>query len=207
MHRTDTPASFSVAIESGEIAPVPLAKAYRLITHGPTVLISARHEDVSNVMAAGWSCGLDFDPPKVTVVVDKTTATRALMVGSGYFTLQVPSAALLQLTYDVGNSSLTDDPDKLDTTGVRLFDAPNMRAPLVEGCTAWLLCRRIPEPHNEETYDLFIAEVEQAWADTRVFQDGHWHFETAPQDLRCLHYIAGGQFYAIGESLKAQTKE
>ncbi|MBN6775950.1 hypothetical protein JRG42_22375 [Pseudomonas granadensis] len=41
--------------------------------------------------------------------------------------------------------------------------------------------------HNEEPYDLFIGEVEQAWADTRVFRDGHWHFERAPSELRCLH--------------------
>ncbi|MCI1024019.1 flavin reductase family protein [Pseudomonas putida] len=205
MLKIENRASFEEAINSGQIAPVPLAKAYRLITHGPTVLVSARHEGVSNVMAAGWSCGLDFEPPKVTVVVDKVTATRVLMVGSGYFALQVPSATLLQLTYDVGNTSLIDDPEKLQTTAVHLFDAPDIQAPLVEGCIAWLLCRRIPEAHNEEAYDLFIGEVEQAWADTRVFRDGHWHFESAPSALRCLHYIAGGQFYAIGESLEAQT--
>jgi len=90
-------ASFREAINSGRFAPVPLAKAYRLIAHGPTVLVSACHEGISNVMAAGWSCGLDFEPPKVTVVLNKITATRPLIVGSGYFALQVRSAALLQL--------------------------------------------------------------------------------------------------------------
>ncbi|RYH27257.1 MAG: flavin reductase, partial [Alcaligenaceae bacterium] len=53
-------------------------------------------------------------------------------------------------------------------------------------------------------YDLFIAEIEAAWADTRVFKDGHWHFETADPELRSLHYIAGGHFYAIGEVQNAR---
>ena len=39
-----------------KIAPVPLEKAYRLVNHGPTILISACHENTINVMAAAWCC-------------------------------------------------------------------------------------------------------------------------------------------------------
>ncbi|WP_332672320.1 hypothetical protein [Aromatoleum sp.] len=63
-----------------------------------------------------------------------------------------------------------------------------------------LVCRIIPEPHNEERYDLFIGEVVGAWADTRAFRNGRWRFETADPAWRSLHYIAGGRFYAIGEA-------
>jgi hypothetical protein len=38
------------------IVPVALQKAYRLINHGPTVLVSARHDGVANVMV-----GMDLD--------------------------------------------------------------------------------------------------------------------------------------------------
>ena len=51
-------------------------KAYRLINHGPTVLVSGRAGGVDNVMAAAWSCGLDYSPSKVTVVLDRATKTR-----------------------------------------------------------------------------------------------------------------------------------
>jgi len=185
------------------IAPVELAKAYRLLNHGPTVLVSASHGGVDNVMAAAWACALDYTPPKLTVVLDKTAKTRELVEKSGVFAIQVPVAAQLRLTYEVGQHSLTDDPDKLRHAGVELFRAEGVDVPLVAGCAAWLVCRLVPEPHNQQAYDLFIGEVTSAWADTRVFRDGHWHFESAPQELRSLHYIAGGQFYAIGESLNA----
>ena len=183
------------------IKEVSLEKAYRLINHGPAVLVSARHGGVDDVMAASWACALDFAPPKLTVVLDKATRTRALVEGSGLFVIQVPTAAQLQLAHTVGTHSLGDMPDKLARAGVELFDVEGHDQPFVAGCSAWLACRLVPEPHNQNTYDLFIGEVVAAWADTRVFRDGHWHFQDADPSLRSLHYIAGGQFYAIGESL------
>lgn len=185
------------------IAPVPLDKAYRLLNHGPTVLVSARHDGVDNVMAAAWACALDFSPPKLTIVLDKIAATRALVEHSGRLVIQIPTAAQAELTFQVGHRSLADDPGKLAESGVELFAMAGHDLPFVAGCSAWLACRVIPEPHNEQAYDLFIAEVVGAWADTRVFRDGHWHFETADPALRSLHYVAGGRFYAIGEALDA----
>jgi len=42
------------------LQPVPLAKACRLLNHGPTVLVSAAHGGPRNVMAAAWNMPLDF---------------------------------------------------------------------------------------------------------------------------------------------------
>lgn len=187
------------------IAPVPLDKAYRLLNHGPTVLVSARHEGVDNVMAAAWACALDFAPPKLTVVLDKATRTRQLVERSGRFVIQVPTAAQLTLTHTLGTHSLRDEADKLERSGVQLFRMPDSDLPFVAGCAAWLSCKVIVEPHNQATYDLFIGEVVAAWSDTRVFREGHWHFETADPALRSLHYVAGGHFLAIGESLTVPT--
>ena len=182
-------------------SPVPLDKAYRLLNHGPTVLVSAQHAGERNVMAAAWACALDFAPPKVTVVLDKATRTRALVEGSGLFALQLPTVQQAALTVALGTDSATTMPDKLAHHQVPLFDALGLELPLVEGCAAWLVCRVIAEPHIQQAYDLFIGEVIAAWADSRVFRNGHWEFETAPAELRTLHYVAGGQFYAIGESV------
>ncbi|UJR64476.1 flavin reductase family protein [Dickeya zeae] len=188
---------------NSEISPVELAKAYRLVNHGPTVLVSACHNGVEDVMAAAWCCGLDFAPPKLTVVLDKATKTRELLENSGYFAVQVPTVAQLQLTNQVGNISLRDNPDKLVHCQVELFRTSESDVPLVAGCAAWLLCKLIPEAHNQQTYDLFIGEVIGAWADSRIFSDGHWHFEKADPAWRSLHHVAGGHYYAIGDALDA----
>ncbi|KQO16806.1 flavin reductase family protein [Acidovorax sp. Leaf78] len=189
--------------------PVPLDKAYRLLNHGPTVLVSAAHAGQHNVMAAAWACALDFAPPKVTLVLDKATRTRELVEASGEFALQLPTVPMAAMTVAIGTDSAKTHPDKLQQHGVPLFHAPSHASthisthiPLVHGCAAWLLCRVIPEPHNQQTYDLFIGEVVAAWADERVFRHGHWEFDTAPDALRTLHYVAGGQFYATGTSVR-----
>lgn len=186
------------------IQAVPLEKAYRLLNHGPTVLVSAHHGGVDNVMAAAWACALDFAPPKLTVVLDKSTRTRSLVEASGQFVIQVPTVRLLQLTHEVGTRSRASEPDKLEVSGVELMRLGDSGMPFVAGCSAWLACRLVPEPHNQQAYDLFIGEVTAAWADERVFRDGHWNFEAADPEWRSIHHIAGGHFYAIGEPMQAR---
>jgi flavin reductase (DIM6/NTAB) family NADH-FMN oxidoreductase RutF len=186
------------------ISPVDLQKAYRLINHGPTVLVSARHASANDVMAAAWACALDFAPPKLTVVLDKSSSTRELIEKSGIFVIQVPTVAQLQLTQMVGTLSLSSEPEKLKKSAVELFSIAGYDLPFVAGCSAWMACKLISEPHNQQTYDLFIGEVVGAWADTRVFSNGRWHFEDAEPAFRSLHHVAGGHFYAIGEPLTAQ---
>ncbi len=65
------------------IEPVDLPRAYLLLNHGPTVLVTSAHGAERNVMAAAWAMPLDFSPPKMLVVVDKNTYTRALIEASG----------------------------------------------------------------------------------------------------------------------------
>ncbi|MBV8249972.1 MAG: flavin reductase, partial [Comamonas sp.] len=86
---------------------VALDKSYRLLNHGPTVIVSARHGDERNAMSAAWACALDFAPPKVTVVLDKATRTRALVEASGLFALQLPTVPMAALTKAIGTDSAT----------------------------------------------------------------------------------------------------
>ena len=175
--------------------PVELSKSYRLLNHGPTVMVSSAHAGQANVMSAAWSMPLDFDPPKVAVVIDKSTLTRRLVEASGEFVLNVPSAELAKLTLAVGSESGRDI-DKFAAHGIATLPAEKVGAPLLEGCLGWLECRLIPEPHIQQTYDLFLGEVVGAWADPSVFSDGHWHMEEGGK--RSIHYVAGGHFMEIG---------
>lgn len=188
--------------------PVPLSKAYRLLNHGPTVMVTSAHAGRRNVMSAAWNMPLDFSPPKVAVVIDKSTYSRQLIEASGVFGLNVPCRALAQAAHDAGQVSGRDLPaeaDKFQRLGLQTWQEDGqdgLGLPMVEGCVAWLACRVLPEPRNEQVYDLFLAEVVGAWADERVFADGHWRYgpDTDPA-LRTLHYVAGGHFLTIGEPL------
>lgn len=181
---------------------VPLPLAYRLLNHGPTVLVSAAHQVRHNVMAAAWAMPLDFDPPKVTVVIDKSTFTRTLIEASGTFALSVPCRALADATFAAGSLSGAHRTDKFADCGLVPFAAQRIAAPLVAGCVAWLECRVIVEPHHQQAYDLFVAEVVAAQADERVFVNGRWKAD-APAELRTIHHQAGGAFFVAGETVQA----
>lgn len=184
------------------IKPVELEKFYRLINHGPTTMISAKADGVENVMSASWVCAVDYLPKaKLMVIIDKAAYTRGLIEKSGYFAVQIPVAAQAELVMAMGESR-KENPAKLDK--LNLFYQEGFDVPLVEGCAAWIICKVIPEPENHQKHDMFIAEVLAAWADDRIFSNGHWQFDKASDELKTLHYIAGGQFYKIGKGLNVK---
>ncbi|MES2716551.1 MAG: flavin reductase family protein [Pseudomonadota bacterium] len=187
---------------------VPLAQASRLLNHGPTVLVSAAHGGQRNIMAAAWAMPLDFDPPKLAVVVDRSTFTRQLIDASGAFALQLPCAAQADVCYSLGSSSgaalAAQGDDKFRRLGLATFSGRQVAAPLLAGCVAWLECRVIAWPAVQAAHDLFLAEVVAAQADGRVFSQGRWQFDAAPAALRTLHHLGGGQFVLPGEALKAR---
>lgn len=181
--------------------PVSLEKAYRLMNIGGTVLVSASSRGVADVMPAAWSMPLDLSPCKAAVVVDASHFTRKLIDESGMFSLQIPTVSIARETLMLGSVSKNDLPDKLEKSGADFFQKENFEMPLVRGCVGWMVFKVIPEASNEKNYDLIFGECVAAWADSRVFSDGHWHFENADPKLRTLHYVAGGHFYTLGDAL------
>nr|WP_174506247.1 flavin reductase family protein [Acinetobacter sp. Marseille-Q1620] len=188
---------------NNHIQPVELAKAYRLLNHGPTVLVSAQHQNDRDVMSAAWACALELVPAKVSVVLDKSTYTRKLIEKSGYFVLQVPTLKQIKLVQALGSISKTDHPEKLENCHTPLFQFADYDLPMVEGCSAWIICELIPEPHNQLTHDLFIGKVIAAYADSRVFRDGHWYYHEVSDEWKSIHHVAGGHYYSIGDPVDA----
>ena len=187
--------------------PVDLSHASRLINHGPTVLVSSAHGNRRNIMAAAWSMPVEFNPPRLAIVIDKSTYTRELILGSGTFCLNIPCKAIADLTFTVG--SVTGRPgdhaatDKFVRYGIDTFSGPALWLPCMEGCVAWLDCKILSEPGPQERYDTFFGEVVSAQADSRVFADGHWSFTDANTDLHTLHHLGAGVFALPSRTVKA----
>ncbi len=190
-------------------APVELKHASRLVNHGPTVLISTEAGGRRNVMAAAWSMPVEFTPPRIAVVIDKSTFTREQVAATGMLALNLPCRALADLTYTVGSVSGRDDAsspaDKFDRYGIGSFTGPVLGLPLVSGCVGWLECRVIAEPHTEQAYDTFFVEVVSAQADPRVFSHGHWHPDPAHPELHTLHHFGAGLFGVAAETVQGRV--
>ncbi|WP_245200379.1 flavin reductase family protein [Herbaspirillum sp. LeCh32-8] len=190
---------------SPHFRPVALHHASRLINHGPTVLVSAAHDGRRNIMAAAWSMPVEFTPPRIAVVIDKSTWTRELITASGGFGLIVPGAALMDLTYAVGSESGRDH-DKFVHYGIEAGAGPELGMPVLEhGCAAWLECRWIQETRSETAYDTFFGEVVAAAADARIFDNGHWNFTPDNAELHTLHHLGAGKFVVAGNQVQARA--
>lgn len=159
-------------------------------------------------MAAAWNMPLDFNPPRIAIVIDKKTYTRELIEASGSFAINVPCRVQAEMVVKVGSSSGRELVGKAQDNKFAAFDLPTFAAsqidaPLVEGCVAWLECKVIAEPHIQKTYDLFLGEVVAAYADERVFSDGRWHFE-GHDELRTLHHVSGGFFFSPDDGIQVK---
>ena len=118
---------------------VPLEDVYRLVTMGASGWVSAEQVGGAEVMPAAWACALDLLPAKATVVVDKTHFTRPLMEKSGYFALELPTAAIARETLYLGSVSKNDETDKLEKSGAEFFTVPGYKMPMVKGGAAWMV--------------------------------------------------------------------
>jgi flavin reductase (DIM6/NTAB) family NADH-FMN oxidoreductase RutF len=137
----------------------------------PTTLIISRQIGKQNIIAVAWVAPQDFDPPKITIVIDKNTYTRERVEASGGFAINVPCLAQMDTLHIVGTSTGRDlkESDKFALYHLHSFPAKETAAPLLKGCVAWLECKVIPERHCQDAYDLFVAEMVAAYADKRVF--------------------------------------
>ncbi|WP_233852275.1 flavin reductase family protein [Paraburkholderia sp. HD33-4] len=178
--------------------PVELSRATQLLNHGPVTLITSAHAGRSNVMAASWAMPLDFNPPKVVVVVDGRTLTRRLIEASGVFGLQLPSRGFAAQTLAVGTHPGIEL-DKFSAFDLKTFRAQEIDVPMLDGCITWMECKVIPD--DSQRHDLIIGEVVAAYADSRVYSHNRWHFGDDP-DLRTCHYVAGGTFFATGDAFE-----
>ena len=122
--------------------------------------------------------------------------------------LQVPARTQAAQVLAVGRRS-GREADKFEDLSLRTLPpallgeaavSPGLLSTALADCLGWLACRVIPEPHNQQAYDLFIGEVVAAWADPRAFSNGHWRPDAPPS----LHYIAGGAFFETGAAFEVR---
>ncbi len=73
-----------------------------------------------------WSMPVEFEPPRVAIVVDKSTWTRELIERNGKFGIVIPGVAATNWTWAVGSVSGREE-DKFNCYGI----------PVVKRSGAW----------------------------------------------------------------------
>lgn len=169
-------------------------------------MVTSRSKDGKkrNVMTAAWSTLVEFDPPRLVVVINKDAYTRSLIEESGVFAVCVPTVSIVNQVYAVGSVS-GREMDKFTQFGLVAEKSPELDIPVIEkGCVAWMECRLLPEPGPQERYDTCFGEVVSAAADERIFRDGLWNFTKENRDLHTIHHLGGGNFVVSSDMVHAR---
>jgi flavin reductase (DIM6/NTAB) family NADH-FMN oxidoreductase RutF len=180
-------------------APVELHRTYRLLNHGPVVLVTAAAGGKTGLMPAAWVMPVDLAPPLLAVVLSEESHTRELIDASDELSISIPPASMLDKIHAAGQVS-GREVDKWGRIGFVPVPATRVAAPLVDGCLGWIECRVVERGLAKEM-DLLVCEAVATWAEDDVFRNGEWHF-TDP-DRRTLHHMSGGKFFVTGEARTA----
>lgn len=157
----------------------------------PAVIVGAMVNGKANYNTLGCFGLIGPMPPTIYIKSIKPHYTNIGIRETGYFSVNIPNAALAQKTDYVGLVS-GHDTDKSEV--FRPFFGSIDKAPMVEECPVNILCRVIQtvympsKPDNE----IFIGEIEEVYVNKECMTDGK-------PDLNKIKplMLAGGLYWEI----------
>ena len=181
---------------SPDLQPIPLPWAYRLLNHGPLVLLSTTDGSTPDVSTVAWSKPCRKDPPQFCLTVGTSHRTYKNLARTGIVGINIPTADLADLVLYCGRNS-GDDVDKVSARSIELRPGEELtELPLIASCAAWLECRVLPECLEAGTSDLTVEAVAASCRAGVLSPEYSWNVEAFPT----LHHLGGTRFM-VGERM------
>ncbi|MDI6757442.1 MAG: flavin reductase family protein [Endomicrobiia bacterium] len=174
---------------------LPLEEFYRLINHGPCVIISSGDDKKSNIAPIAWKMPLDDDPPLVAIALAEDHYTTELIDATKTFVINVPDVKLLASLLGAGKVSGRET-DKIKKFGAQMAKGEKIKTPHLADAIGWIECNVA----DKKTYDgvvLFVGKVLFAAADDATF-DGCLD----PSKRPTAHHLGGGWFSVADKRIK-----
>jgi flavin reductase (DIM6/NTAB) family NADH-FMN oxidoreductase RutF len=121
-----------------------------------------------NIITVSYAGVVNTTPPLINICLKPTRFSHGIIKQSREFVINIPSAALLEVTDYCGVVS-GRDVNKFVTTGLTPLPAERVKAPLIKECPVNLECVST-QIVTCGTYDLFVAEVVAAHGDEAVLR-------------------------------------
>jgi len=160
----------------------------------PVVLVGATVGGRPNFMTCAWVTRVNAQPPMIAVALNRVHHTPVGIRENRSFSVNVPSADLLEKTDCYGLVSGRDaDKGRLFS----VFYGETGTAPLIGECPLSLECRLV-EVHEYPTNALFTGEILAAFSEERFLSDGK-------PDIRLINPITltmpDNRYWAVGQNL------
>lgn len=171
-----------------------LGRAYRLINHGPTVLVSTTDGAVPNACPVAWCAPASRSPSQLVLSLGTGHKTKANLRATRQCVVNVPTLEALDVVMRCGGSS-GHDGDKLGPLGIETAPSRVVGAPRLPCCVAWIEARLASELGD----GLVLLEAVHAEHRPGVL-DGDGHFDVAA--FPTLHHLGGSRFHLPGRVLE-----
>jgi flavin reductase (DIM6/NTAB) family NADH-FMN oxidoreductase RutF len=121
------------------------------------LIVTTDTQGATNVMPAGWSMFTSSDPPMCAISVGHSRYTHGLIRQEKEFTVAFPGPELGAAIRYCGMHSGCEG-DKIETSGLDLAPASQIRPPLINGAVANLECRLVSEQSTGD-HTIFVGEI------------------------------------------------
>lgn len=123
----------------------------------PTVLVTSRLGDETNIITIAWTGIMNSQPPTVYISVNPIRYSHKLIKESGEYVINIPTIKLASLTDYCGIVS-GKNVDKFSETGLTPVQASYVNAPLITECPVNIECKT-KHVVSLGSHDAFIAEI------------------------------------------------
>ncbi len=186
---------------SNNYSELPLERAYRLLNHGPLVLISTRSgEGEYNIAPIAWNCPVQKDPTRVLAAVGKSHKTHDNIEQTGEFIVCVPNKNQAELTRDTGSVS-GEKCDKFKKFNIKTLNGTKVKGKIPRGVLGYIECKVIKKISTGGV-SLIIGEANYAAALKKGFKGRVW---PENKEGRSLHHLGGGEFGVISKKVDKPT--
>lgn len=168
-------------------------KPGNLVVPAPAALVSCQSaEGVPNLITIAWCGNINTNPAMLSISVQPTRHSHAMIVETGEFVVNLPSGAQAKAVDFCGVASGRDT-DKWAATGLTPVAIDGVSCPAVSETPINIACkvdRQIPLG----SHDLFLAKVVSVTVNADLLDAGG-RFRLDRADLLCY---AHGDYYSLG---------
>jgi flavin reductase (DIM6/NTAB) family NADH-FMN oxidoreductase RutF len=136
-------------------------------------ILGTHYETRVNFMALDWVTRVNYQPPMLGICVNKTHASSLAIQDTGEFSVNIPSADMIEITDYTGIVSGS----KVDKSGLfEVFYGELKAAPMIKSCPLTIECKNV---HTVKlpTNNFFIGEMINIYTEDRYLSEEKPNYE------------------------------
>lgn len=172
--------------------------ARRLLNPGPVAIVTTSWRGMTNAAPIAWTAPLSMEPPFIGCVIHPHRHTADMIRFSEEFAINIPGPSLVKQTAFLGSQTGLNT-NKLEASGLELFNGQRIEAPLIEGCLAWIECG-LQDVIQIGDHTLFVGKVVRVQALDEAYAQ-RWLLKE--RRYSPLTYIGGTTYAVVGDETEA----